>query len=235
VLTVACVFVQGEYPYTLDYVINLRAMCQRFVGRTFRFVCLTDQPGLVKVLTGVEAIAIEKLPGLAPWSKLRLFDPAVGLTGRVLYLDLDSLLVNDLADIIDTPHPFALIEDELAGERPPGEVDKYKHAIVRRFNSSVMSFDLSDIPWRVRRLTRGCPFAEAMATAPWDRLSTDQDWIGELWPHAHAMPAAWFPRISRHPAPPWPAEARVVLVKKPKNHIMAQRAEWFAQAWGGGQ
>jgi hypothetical protein len=32
--------------------------------------------------------------------------------------------------------------------------------------------------------------------------------------------------------PPWPKEAKVVLVKKPKNHEAVERWPWFEAMWG---
>ena len=213
-LTVACVFVQGEYPYTVEYVARLRAAVGRWLTRPFRFVCLTDQPHLMP--DGVEAIPIKKLQGLALWSKLHLFNPKVGLTGRVLYLDLDTLVVNSLDPIVDYPAAFALCEDVLGGSPE----DKRGRQIVRRFNSSVMVFEGGAHGDLFRKWT----------PKDAERLSTDQDWIAEQSAYAVAMPEPWFPRISKV-TPPFSPVAKVLLVKKPKNHIAAQRWAWFDALW----
>jgi hypothetical protein len=63
------------------------------------------------------------------------------------------------------------------------------------------------------------------------RLWGDQDHIGEQIPHACAMPASWFPRLSEIGHPPFPKEAKVILAKKPKNIEAAKRWPWFAEAW----
>jgi hypothetical protein len=64
------------------------------------------------------------------------------------------------------------------------------------------------------------------------RLSGDQDWTGERLPQARGLPREWFPRLSEAVRPPWPAEAKVVLVKVPKNHIAAQEVPGFLEWWG---
>lgn len=214
-LTVTCVFVQGEYPYTVEYVTRLRAMVARWIDRAFRFVCLTDQPWL---FSDVETIPITKLHGFAPWSKLHLFNPERQWEGRVLYLDLDSLIVAPLAPIIDAPASFAITDDSLA---KPRAYDAFGRSIVRRFNSSVMAWDGG---------THTSLFIDWTPDVA-DRLSGDQDWIGEQLPKAYAMPRAWFPRISEVTTP-FPVDAKVVLVKQPKNMIAAATWPWFAQAWG---
>lgn len=224
-LTVACVFVRGPYPYTPEYVERLARMTRRYIARPFRFVCLTDQP---ETLPGLETIRIASLAGVVPangvgyWNKLRLFDPTLELTGRVLYIDLDSLVVNDLAPIIDFPAPFAIAADELVVQRSHLDRDGYGRRIVRRFNSSVMVFE-------------GGAHAELFTEwTPWvaEDLSTDQDWIGAMASDAVGLPWGWFPRISQT-QPPWRPEHRVVLVKKPKCHVWAEREPWFEAAWGG--
>ncbi len=216
--TVACVFVKGEYPYTVEYVERLYGMVTRWMDRPFRFVCLTDQPWLFKM--PIETVPVTKLAGFAPWTKLELFNPARGWTGRVLYLDLDTLIVAPLAEILDQPAPFAITADPpQPGQR---KRDSYGRAIVRRFNSSVMVWDAGT------QHDLYTDWNPAVAS----RLSGDQDWTGERRPHALAMPRAWFPRISEAVRPPWDSQAKVILVKVPKNSIMAQEHDWFGPLWG---
>lgn len=215
-LTVACLWVRGEYPYTVEYVRRLLAMTRRFCARPFRFVCLTDQPDALPA--GVEPIRITKLAGWALWSKLHVFNPALGLTGRLLFLDLDTLIVAPLDPIVDASTPFGLTEDGPIGI----ETDRHGRQIRRRFNSSVMVWQGGE---QADLFTAWTPAVAA-------RLSTDQDWIAERRPEATALPRAWFPRISRT-QPPWPDGATVVLCKKPKNHVARERWPWFDAAWGG--
>ena len=218
-LTVACVWVQGEYPYTVDYVTRLRAMVSRWIDRPFRFVCLTDRPQ--EVQDSIETIQIAKLPGcFAYWSKLELFNPLRAWTGRMLYLDLDTLVVAPLAPIVDVPAPLALIADTAK----PGHKakDKYGRHIVRRFNSSVMVWNGGG----------QAHLYESWSPAVAARLSGDQDHIGEQSPAATALPAAWFPRVSQIEEPPFAPEVKVILSKYPKNDIAAQRWPWFEPLWG---
>src|SRR5688500_17668854 len=105
--TVACVWVDGHVPFTADYVTRLRAMVARWMDRPYEFVCLTDRPYQIPT---VDTIPVPP-PILAIkgwWSKIQLFNPAMPFTGRVLYLDLDTLIVGALAPILDFPSPFAL-------------------------------------------------------------------------------------------------------------------------------
>lgn len=210
-LTVACVWVKANVPYSVEYVTNLRSMVAKHLTRPYEFVCLTDRPWLLPV--GIRAIPIShsaKVPGW--WAKVRLFD-ADRFSGRVLYLDLDSLVVDGLEAVVDYPAPFALLPH--AGTFQP----RTGHRIVRKFNSSVMVWD-AGVPPVFGDVT-------ALAREYWG----DQDALGELAPEAATMPGRWFPRLSEldgaAPQPP----AKVVLVKKPKNHIAADLYPWVGNAW----
>ncbi len=210
--TVACVWVNGHVPFTAEYVVRLQAMVRRWIDRPFRFVCLTDRPEL---LPGIETITISLPAGMKGWwAKLHLFSAISALSGRVLYLDLDTLIVGPLEPILDFPAPFALIPD--AGHFAPKH-----HQVVKRFNSSVMVWDA------------GCnqPLFGAWSPAEADRLWGDQDWIGEVMPEAATMPLAWFPRLSELAGPPFGADVKVILAKKPKNHIAAKQLPWFGPLW----
>lgn len=225
-MTVCCVFVKGPYPYTAEYVVRLERMVRRHLARPFRFVCFTDQP---EAFTApIETIRIPaQLPGcreaVGYWNKLQIFNPAHGLEGRVLFLDLDVLVVADLAPIVDVASPFALIADELALERPEVSVDSIGRTILRRFNASVMVFEgdsLADL-WR--------DWNPAVAR----QLQGDQDWYAVRYPKATALPFTWFPRLSRIAGPPFADDVRVILSKKPKNAIAATQYPWFEPLWGG--
>lgn len=219
-LTATCVFVKGEYPYTSEYVTRLYAMVERWIDRPFTFHCLTDQP--CRFQPPIQTIPVVKMEGFAPWTKLELFNPEREWDGRVLYLDLDSLIVGSLAPIIDAPAPFAITADP-AKHHTARAKDLYGRDIVRKFNSSVMAWDGGT---HTQLYTDWTPAVSK-------RLSGDQDWIGEQLPDAHAMPRAWFPRISEAVRPPWPEDAKVILVKVPKNATMAEENPWFGPLWGG--
>lgn len=224
-LTVCCVWVTGPVKYTADYVVRLERMVRRYLKRPFEFVCLTDQGSALP--SSIRWRRLDSMIGVVPdngagyWSKVMLFRPGT-FAGRVLYIDLDSLIVSDLSPIVEYPAPFAITEDALVKERAHLDTDKYGRKLVRAFNSSVMAWDAG---FGHDLFTEWTPDVA-------DRLSTDQDWIAERYPNAAAMPYGWFPRISRQ-QPPWPADAKVVLVKKPKNLEACEKWPWFEPLWGG--
>lgn len=213
-ITVACVLVRGHVAFTPEYVARLRSMVARNIDRPYRFVCLTDRPE--QLPPEVEAVPIVHWKSLKGWwAKINLFRPGL-FTGRVLYLDLDVLIVSPLNAIIDFPARMALVPDGAPKFQGQGELKT-----VHRYNSSVMVWDA---PVGNQLFENWKPDIAA-------RLWGDQDWIGEQMPNEATMPASWFPRISEA-QPPWPKETKVVLVKKPKNHLAASRWKWFEEAWG---
>ena len=214
-LTVACVWVRANVPYPMEYVTNLRRMVKRHLDRPHRFVCLTDRRWSPSKY--VETIRIPWPRHLFGWwSKIELFKPG-RFSGRVLYLDLDTLVVGPLGDVVDYPSPFALLSH--SGTFTGAYRGKTRR-LVPRFNSSVMVLDAGVNDALFTKWHRGIA----------DDLHGDQDWIGEQMPQADTLPGHWFPRLSELDGPPSP-DAKVVLCKVPKNHIAARRYAWVDAAW----
>jgi hypothetical protein len=181
-----------------------------------RFVCLTDRP---QALTGVTTIMVDPLPeGMYGWwRKVELFNPRHPLGGRLLYLDLDVLIVSDMRRVLEFPASFALAPDGAPNFKPRDR------NVVHKYNSSVMVWNGGE---QSRLYSEWSPKVA-------ERLWGDQDWIGEKATNAIAMPIEWFPRLSQvsQTDPPDIAGAEVILCKKPKNVDAATKWPWFAEAW----
>jgi hypothetical protein len=213
-LTVACVFVTGHVPFQAEYVTRLRNMAFRTLP-DHEFICFTNRERELPL--EMRKIHVEPPRGVyAWWTKVQLFNAAHRLTGRVLYLDLDVLLIKDVKDVVDYPSEFALVPDGAPGFKP-----KLPLVCVKCFNSSVMVFNAGVHP----------ELYEAWNPFVARRLWGDQDWIGERVPKADRMPIEWFPRLSEVPDGRWSAEAKVVLCKKPKNSEALVKYPWFKEAW----
>jgi hypothetical protein len=228
-LTFVCVLVKGHVPtFSPEYVVNLQRMVRRHCKRDHRFVCLTDRPELLPRF--VETIFIPgiyadgKLKGW--WSKIQLFNITHDLGDRTVYLDLDTLMVGSLEEIITYPAPFALIPDGAPNFKPKGL------AVVKLYNSSVMVWSRGE----------GADLWRAWTPDVAKVFHGDQDWIGHRMPGLARMPIRWFPRLSEisedvHRAwlnnarSPWPAGAKVILAKRPKNVDAAARWPWFRETW----
>jgi hypothetical protein len=100
-LTVACV--RTGQKYSTEYVYRLRGAVKRHLKRPHRFVCLTDNP---RDLPDVETIPVKD--GLHGWwGKMQLFEPTWRLEQKVLYLDLDSVIVREISPLADIESDFA--------------------------------------------------------------------------------------------------------------------------------
>lgn len=84
-LTIACVYSGGSYKP--EHVERLRKQLIGKINQPYNFVCLDDSPW----------------PGY--WAKISLFEPG-RFKGRVLYIDLDVDIVNNLDEIANFPWPF---------------------------------------------------------------------------------------------------------------------------------
>lgn len=104
-LTVACVYKPGG-GFTDDYVYRMQKSLQQHLHTEHEFVCLTNVP-----LRGVKTIPL--IDGyLTWWNKLQLFRKGL-FPGRVVYLDLDTMIVGDVTDIFTHPAPFIALSDFL--------------------------------------------------------------------------------------------------------------------------
>ncbi|TSA08004.1 MAG: hypothetical protein D4R73_09110 [Deltaproteobacteria bacterium] len=92
--TIACVLKTGG-DFDERYVANLKRALDRNLTHPFKFVCLTDDPKI----KGVEIIRLTNgHPGW--WSKIELFRPGAMSTERVLYFDLDTLILKNIDDLL---------------------------------------------------------------------------------------------------------------------------------------
>lgn len=85
-VTVACVEYGNYLGRGEEYVRKLGSMVARHLARPHQFVCLRPQE------RGMEGW----------WAKIALFKPGQ-FSGRVLYLDLDTVVVGALDPLLDTP------------------------------------------------------------------------------------------------------------------------------------
>ena len=121
--TIACVLKSGG-RYTAEWVHRLKRGIERHTSEPHRFVCLSDID-----FPGVELLPLwEGWPGW--WSKIELFRPGL-LTGPTLYLDLDVVVVGDVAPLLSACSVFTMVHER-------GKTDY--------FNSSAMAWS-GDTGW----------------------------------------------------------------------------------------
>lgn len=217
--TLACVMVRGtrdKAKYQPIYVERLRNMVARHIDRPFRTVCLTDTPHVMP--EGVEAVRVRNpRPYAGWWAKMNLFNPAMPFDGRVLYLDLDTLVVGDLTTVLDYPADFAIAPDSA-----PTFFGKKGWTTVKAYNSSVMVWDHG---------------ARSRFYADFDRglmgtLWGDQDAIAHMSPKEKTFPPEWFVRLRPDSHPFDPAVKVALCIKHEYKNARAIKAfPWFKDYW----
>lgn len=210
-LNIACV--KSGTKYGPEYVNILFDMVRRNLaeGTPGRFVCFTnDSTGLSP------GISVEPLPpGLIGWwNKIALFRPEAFPAGsRVVYFDLDTLIVGPLDDIIKYSGPFAMQRDFYTEAR----------------GSSIMAWEAGTLThiWD-NWIKAGMP----------DMPGGDQVWIGSQADNPDMIEDV-FPgcavSFKRHCLPYPPRGAKVISFHgEPKPHQCEQ--EWVKNIWkiGGG-
>lgn len=106
-MIVACVLT-GTEKYSIRDVARLRDMVRAFMPGAYRFVCLTDNRDAA--LDGVEFVQnVGGLPGW--WAKMALFAHDWRAGDRVVYFDLDTLIVKSLAPMLDIDPYFGICEN----------------------------------------------------------------------------------------------------------------------------
>lgn len=104
-LTIACVQVGNYQKRGSEYVNNLHRACRNHIAVPFGFACLTDDPeGLHHDIRIIE----KPSNAWGWWCKLALFKQGT-FAGRVLYLDLDTLLLDNLDDLARYDGPLACL------------------------------------------------------------------------------------------------------------------------------
>jgi len=100
-----------------EYVNRLYLGFKRNTTIPFKFHCFTDNPA------GLHSeVVAQKLPNLnldGWWNKLWLFSKDLPITGRVVYADLDTLIVRNVDDILSYDKGFLILRDLYTVEKNP--------------------------------------------------------------------------------------------------------------------
>lgn len=110
-ITVVCVL-RPSADFDAEKVQRLKYMVDKYYSCAYDFLCFTNE----------HVPKVETIPFVHNWrgwySKLELFRKGV-LSGQVVYLDLDTVLVGDVTDIFDTKYEFATISAWKNGKTTP--------------------------------------------------------------------------------------------------------------------
>jgi len=196
--------------YPAEYVNVLHQACLRAITGNFRFVCLTNEADGIE--TGVEVFPIPDI-GLdewhyynGAWPKLSVFlSDLYGLTGRALFIDLDTVLLGKIDAFFEAQGPLVAIDS-----RP------WRHKTgAPRTMSSIFAFDLGSVGFVVDRI-------KAERDAMVSTYKIEQDYLHGVVPGIAYWPQDWIVSfkyhvrqpllIDRFRKPQRPAEPARVLV-----------------------
>lgn len=103
---VACLRTGTTFDF--GHVIKMRNMVARHMHCPYELVCLTDQSDRCD---GVTFIDIEEVGLKSRWAKMILFAPEWRGRSKVVYLDLDNILINDVTPLADAVGEFSILEN----------------------------------------------------------------------------------------------------------------------------
>jgi hypothetical protein len=177
ILTILCV--RFGKRYGREYVEKLRNMVSRNLTLPYQFFCLTDDSDPIENVKSIVVPNAGYQKGW--WHKVHMFDPSLGLQGRILYFDLDVIVHGNIEKLIKIGHnDFYGIKD----------FNRKFHPDWNYLNSSVMS-------WRAGTQNHIWEkFVEEPKVAM--RLHGDQDWIWKVskerikfWPKEWIQSYKW--------------------------------------------
>ena len=163
--------------------------CRAHNPTPLRFICLTDDAhGFVD---GVEAWPIPDI-GLSPeewarpgvWPKLSLFSPELSGLGRVVFIDLDMMVVGDLSPFFE-PTSGAVFQNMGDSWRPEPKNDE------RETGSCIFSYD----PGAERNVLDVFLADKAGAMSRWQN---EQDFVGDHVSNASYWPDGLVVSFKRH-------------------------------------
>lgn len=167
-LDCACV-IHGD-KYDMQYVDKLYSMLRRHVHRDIRLHVWTEPSRSVPehyVKHGLTEWPGIKGPRKSWWYKLQMFDPAHGVEGRLLYFDLDIVIVDRIDWIVDlSADKFWAVKDF----RYLWRSDR------QQINSSVMYWKTADYHWI------WADFLARDRTETVKRFAGDQDFLQAVIP-----------------------------------------------------
>jgi len=184
-------------------------MVERNLHVPHRFVCLSN----------VE-VPCERIPLIHDWpgwfSKIELHRPGL-FEDRVLYLDLDELVIQDLEPLLAFPSSFVV-----TGRRKYRTWFKEDLIKTRKYGSAVMVFD----PGAGEKLYT--EFDKRVIEVFWG----EQDYVAWKMPELDTFPASWFGRLEKDSEDP-PQEDVIVVhcMLSGKNREAVQKHKWVQEIW----
>lgn len=103
-IAIVCVLKSGG-DYTVDYVVKLKNMVDRNTIVPHKFICLTDMRIDVNICENIELIYGQP----RWWSKVELFRSGLINAKHIIYFDLDTVILKNIDDILNSDHSFSAL------------------------------------------------------------------------------------------------------------------------------
>jgi len=211
-VTVACVLWVGDFRkrgYTALWVQRLKNMVEKSLSIPHNFICLSNVN-----IPDVNCIPLKHdYPGW--WSKIELFRNDIP-GDRVLSLDLDLILLKDIAPFIEIDTPMAICR--AFGKPSMGR------GTIHGYNSSVMVFDKGE----------GGELYSSFGEYAMRRFRGDQDYIKFDIPYLLTFPKGWVIKIrqciaGRKCVPG--RDVKILLCMPYKNDVAIRKFPWVGEIW----
>lgn len=232
-LTVCCFLWWDErgkrnplYVYGRKHVARLKAMLARHLSLPHELVCVTNIPGKVEGVCRTVPLDMRTFVPATRYGKLMLFRRDAGeiIGKRILYLDLDCVIVNSLDPVVSRPEPLVLWRN------PNADIPRRA-----RYNSSIILMDAGCRP----ELYDGFNPQRHPAEIKTYTSGTDQAWISHKcsateahWTLEDGVMGASRPGARKGVGSELPPHARVVFFPGQHSPCMASCQEkypWIAE------
>lgn len=116
--------------YSASYVNNLYKGIKRNTKVPFEFYCFTEDATGLDSNVNVLPIGVDGLEGW--WNKLYLYHPDNGLSGDILFFDLDTIIIDNIDEFLLHRSKFSIIDK--------GIFDSLPHEVGVVYNSTMMQW-----------------------------------------------------------------------------------------------
>ena len=170
-INVLCVRFGNKYGQ--EYVIKLRNMVERHLNVPYKFWCLTDDPAPIEGVTSI----IRPNQGYQKgwWHKVHMFESSMPISGRILYMDLDVVIHNNIDKLA------TMWTEDFVGIR---DFNRKFHPGYKYLNSSVMAWNAGSQNYIFDNFKQNPEYAM--------RMQGDQDWTwAQAKKHMKFWPDKW--------------------------------------------
>ncbi len=209
------------------YVNRLYGMIQRNITTPFHLYCFTDKDTGIRNEVKIKPLPSLNLPKNIPergWQKLSVFSENFGgLTGSVLFLDLDVLIVDNIDSFFCLPGDFIIAHDKKRPKKIEGNSSIFRFNVGQ--NSDILDFFIKNFD-QVKKEVR---HEQAYLSREIYKKGTLRYW-----------PDNWVPSFKYHCIPPWyktffkkptiPNGAKIILfhgLPNPPDAIVGKSGKWY--------